>query len=77
MSLWKFLRAGVLERGERKGNPHRDAPGRYCEPSLAANIYLDQLDKYMESHYLHLSQRQRSQRRQQGKANFLYVRYAD
>ena len=74
--LWKFLRAGVLEQGERKETLTGTPQGGIVSP-LAANIYLDQLDKYMESHYLHLSQRQRSQRRQQGKANFLYVRYAD
>ena len=44
---------------------------------LLANIYLDALDKYMESKYLKLSDSQRSRRREQGKSNFLYVRYAD
>src|SRR2546426_12846083 len=44
---------------------------------LLANIYLDALDKYMESKSLQLSDSQRSRRREQGKSNFLYVRYAD
>jgi len=44
---------------------------------LLANIYLDAMDKYMESKYLKLSESQRSRRREQGKGNFLYVRYAD
>ena len=35
------------------------------------------MDKYMESKYLKLSESQRSRRREQGKGNFLYVRYAD
>src|SRR5262245_26256344 len=44
---------------------------------LAANIYLHALDRYMESRYLCLPKWQRQQRRRQGKANFLYLRYAD
>jgi RNA-directed DNA polymerase len=44
---------------------------------LAANIYLDQLDKYMESKYLHLIKGARARRRKQGKGNYLYARYAD
>src|SRR4029453_1904596 len=44
---------------------------------LAANIYLHQLDRYMESTYLHFTSIQRVRRRQRGKGNVLYVRYAD
>src|SRR4029450_13870470 len=44
---------------------------------LLANIYLHELDKYMESKYLHLTSSQRLWRRKKGKGNFLYVRYAD
>src|SRR5712691_8592587 len=44
---------------------------------LLANIYLDAMDKSMESKSLKLSESQRSRRREQGKGNFLYVRYAD
>ena len=44
---------------------------------LLANIYLHQLDEYMESNYLHFSREQRSSRRRKGKGNALYVRYAD
>ncbi len=44
---------------------------------LLVNIYLDQLDKYMESTYLNLSEGERRTRRKQGKGNYLYVRYAD
>src|SRR5437879_8200980 len=44
---------------------------------LLANIYLDAMDKYMESKSLKLSESQRRRRREQGKGNFLYVRYAD
>jgi 5-methylcytosine-specific restriction endonuclease McrA len=44
---------------------------------LLANIYLHELDKYMESTHLDLSKWQRDKRRKQGKGNFLYSRYAD
>ena len=44
---------------------------------LLANIYLHELDRYMESKYLNLNRDQRSWRRKKGKGNFLYVRYAD
>jgi RNA-directed DNA polymerase len=44
---------------------------------LLANIYLHELDKYMESKYLNLSGKQKYKRRKQGQSNFLYVRYAD
>jgi RNA-directed DNA polymerase len=44
---------------------------------LLANIYLHELDRYMESKYLNLSHHQKERRRRQGKSNFLYVRYAD
>ena len=74
--LWKFLRAGVLDHGHRRatltGTPH----GGIVSP-LAANIYLHALDRDMESRYLCLPKWQRQQRRRQGKANFLYLRYAD
>jgi hypothetical protein len=44
---------------------------------LLANLYLDQLDKYMESISLNLTGYQRHRRRIKGKGNYLYVRYAD
>jgi len=44
---------------------------------LAANIYLHALDKYMETNYLNLTDSERAPKRRQGKANCLYVRYAD
>jgi len=43
---------------------------------LLANIYLHQLDKYMER-YTALPPGQRRARRKKGQPNSLYVRYAD
>jgi retron-type reverse transcriptase len=45
--------------------------------SLLAHIYLPELDGYIESLYLSLSEGQRRYRRKQGKSNCLYTRYAD
>ena len=44
---------------------------------LLANIYLHELDRYMESKYLNLTRSQRETRRKKGIGNVLYVRYAD
>jgi RNA-directed DNA polymerase len=74
--LWKFLRAGVLDQGNFRATLTGVPQGGIVSP-LAANIYLHALDTYMESTYLHLTPYQRSKRRQQGKGNVLYVRYAD
>jgi len=74
--LWKFLRAGVMHRGNVEDTLTGTPQGGIVSP-LLANIYLHTLDKYMESRYLKLSEGQRRQRRAQGKGNYLYVRYAD
>src|SRR4029453_9550776 len=44
---------------------------------LLANIYLHELDRYIESTYLNLSNYARGRRRKLGKSNYLYVRYCD
>src|SRR5215475_13683258 len=74
--LWKFLRAGVMYRKEVHETVSGTSQGGIVSP-LLANIYLHELDRYMESKYLDLSSRARTWRRQKGKANYLYVRYAD
>src|SRR6266568_6745034 len=50
---------------------------RKCSEPLLANIYLHEMDMYMESNYLHLPYHVREKRRRQGKGNYLSVRYAD
>ena len=74
--LWKFLRAGVMYRDDFQETLTGTPQGGIVSP-LLANIYLHQLDKYMESKYLGLSQYERYKRRTRGEANYLYVRYAD
>jgi RNA-directed DNA polymerase len=74
--LWKFLRAGVMYREEVQETITETPQGGIVSP-LLANIYLHELDRYMESNYLSLTGHQRFARRKQGKSNFLYIRYAD
>ena len=74
--LWKFLRAGVMHQGKWQETLTGTPQGGIVSP-LLANIYLHEMDRYMESNYLHLSYTMRAKRRRQGKGNFLYVRYAD
>ena len=43
---------------------------------LLANIYLHEMDKYIESKYLNLTPYQRRRQRKKGDGNYLYIRYA-
>lgn len=74
--LWKFLRAGILERGQYQETIAGTPQGGIVSP-LLANIYLHELDRYMETNYLNITTYARRKRRSQGKGNFLYFRYAD
>ena len=74
--LWKFLRAGVMEGKEAKKTLTGTPQGGIVSP-LLANIYLHELDRYMESNYLNLDHHTRERRRKKGLGNYLYVRYAD
>jgi len=74
--LWKFLRAGVMYQTEKHETVTGTPQGGIVSP-LLANIYLHELDRYMESKYLDIPERDRRRRRYHGKSNFLYVRYAD
>src|SRR5438445_521518 len=52
--LWRFLRAGVMYRGQFTETLTGTPQGGIVSP-LLANIYLDQLDKYMETISLNLT----------------------
>jgi RNA-directed DNA polymerase len=71
--LWKFLRAGVMYQDKWQETLTGTPQGGIVSP-LLANIYLHELDMYMESKYLNLSRYEYSKRRKQGKGNYLYVR---
>jgi RNA-directed DNA polymerase len=73
--IWKFLRAGVMEKRTFRATTLGTPQGGIISP-LLANIYLTELDRYMER-YTALPQKEKTKRRQQGLPNFVYVRYAD
>ena len=73
--IWKFLRAGVMERKLFKDTTLGTPQGGIASP-LLANVYLHELDKYMER-YTALTERDRARRRRRGLTNFVYARYAD
>ena len=73
--LWKFLRAGVLEKDIYQDTLTGTPQGGIISP-LLANIYLHELDKYM-TRYTNMTKVERSYRRRNRLPNFVYVRYAD
>jgi RNA-directed DNA polymerase len=73
--IWKFLRAGVMEKKLFRDTKCGTPQGGIFSP-LLANIYLDRLDRYMER-YTALPQVEKSKRRKQGLSNYVYNRYAD
>jgi RNA-directed DNA polymerase len=73
--IWKFLRAGVMENKLFKDTKSGTPQGGIISP-LLANIYLSELDRYVNRN-TGLSQWQREQRRRKGEGNFIYARYAD
>jgi group II intron reverse transcriptase/maturase len=73
--IWKFLRAGVMERRLFKDTTLGTPQGGIISP-LLANVYLHELDCYMKR-YTSLSPYEKRVRRQTRQANFAYIRYAD
>jgi retron-type reverse transcriptase len=65
--IGKFLRAGVMEKKLFQDTKRGTPQGGLISP-LLANIYLDQLDRYMER-YTALPQAEKTQRRKQGLNN--------
>jgi len=73
--IWKFLRAGAMERKLFRDTKLGTPQGGIISP-LLANAYLHELDKYMEK-YTALSHNEKTVRRRRGLANYVYIRYAD
>ena len=73
--IWKFLRAGVME-GKRRMETRQGVPQGGIISPLFSNVYLTELDRYMER-YTALSHAEKTRRRQRGQGNYVYLRYAD
>jgi len=73
--IWKYLRAGVMEKKLFRDTQQGTPQGGIVSP-LLANIYLHELDRYMQR-YTGLSVPEKTKRRKAGQANFAYIRYAD
>ena len=63
--IWKFLRAGVMHHNEVQETVTGTPQGGIVSP-LLANIYLHELDRYMESTYLNFSEEQTKTKEKEG-----------
>jgi RNA-directed DNA polymerase len=74
--IWKFLRAGVMERKLFKETKLGTPQGGIISP-LLANVYLHELDTFMGPRTFGMTQKVKSKRRRDGLGNLIYIRYAD
>ena len=72
--IWKFLKAGVME-GKLFKNTDKGTPQGGIISPLLANLYLHELDMYMQKKAG--TGHGRVRRRRQGKACYVHIRYAD
>ena len=74
--VWQMLKAGVMEGTLFKTTPEGTPQGGIVSP-LLANIYLHELDKWMDEKYTGLNYNEKNRRRRRKEGNAFYVRYAD
>lgn len=74
--IWQMLKAGVMEGTLFKKTQEGTPQGGVVSP-LLANIYLHELDVWMDRQYTGLNSNEKSRRRRRKEGNAFYVRYAD
>ena len=74
--IWQMLKAGVMEDALFKTTPEGAPQGGIASP-LLANIYLHELDRWMDEKYTGLNYNEKNRRRRRKEGNAFYVRYAD
>jgi RNA-directed DNA polymerase len=74
--VWQMLKAGVMEGVLFKRTPEGTPQGGVVSP-LLANIYLHELDRWMDEKYTGLNYNEKNRRRRRKEGNAFYVRYAD
>ena len=73
--IWEFLKAGIMEEGEYRNSMTGTPQGGIVSPVLA-NIYLNELDQWVKQ-FTEISKYRKKKRRENGKGNWMYIRYAD
>lgn len=74
--VWQMLKAGVMEGQLFKRTPEGTPQGGVVSP-LLANIYLHEIDKWMDEKYTGLDYNEKNKRRYRKQGNAFYIRYAD
>ncbi len=76
--IWKMLRAGYMEQWTYHETYAGSPQGSGCSP-IIANIYLSELDRFVENYKadFDISQKSRKPSKQYGTANRLYRRYKE
>lgn len=74
--IWKMLKAGIMEGNLFKKTEEGTPQGGIVSP-LLANIYLHELDRWMEDNFVGLNYNEKSRRRRKKEGNAFYLRYAD
>lgn len=74
--IWHMLRAGVMEGTLFKKTSEGTPQGGIISP-LLANIYLHEIDEWMDERYLGLNYNEKNRRRRRKEGNAFYIRYAD
>jgi RNA-directed DNA polymerase len=74
--IWQMLKAGLMEGTLFKRTPEGTPQGGIASP-LLANIYLHELDKWMDEKFIGLNYNEKNKRRRRKEGNAFYVRYAD